>query len=44
MGWKIERKTFHEGEVLIQNRADKNTANPRFVSVKVENAQKETLD
>ncbi|MDI9877195.1 alpha-L-arabinofuranosidase C-terminal domain-containing protein [Flectobacillus rivi] len=43
MGWKIERKTFHEGEVLIQNRADKNTANPRFVSVKVENAQKGDL-
>lgn len=43
MGWKIERKTFHEGEILIQNRQEKQSSNPRFVTVTLNNTAKGDL-
>jgi alpha-L-arabinofuranosidase len=43
MGWKIERKSFHEGEILVQNRQEKSTANPRYVRVTVNNGSRGDL-
>src|SRR5690606_897121 len=37
MGWKVEQTPVEEGSMLIQNRADKNTANPRYARVTVNN-------
>ena len=38
MGWKVEGKKHTEGDVLIQNRQEKNTSNPRYVRVTANNA------
>lgn len=38
MGWKIERKKFNEGEILVQNRQGNNLTNPRYITVKANNA------
>jgi alpha-N-arabinofuranosidase len=53
MGWNIEYpaeakkeilvKLRHEGEILVQNRMDKNTANPRYITVTVNNTKKGEL-
>ncbi len=33
MGWKITQSKFNEGSVLVMNRVEKNTANPRFIRI-----------
>lgn len=53
MGWNIEYpaeakkevlvKLRHEGEILVQNRMDKTSANPRYLTVTVNNTQKGEL-
>lgn len=43
MGWKVEQKQFNEGAVLVLNRQENNTANPRFVRVTANNASKGSL-
>ncbi|MEA5139925.1 alpha-L-arabinofuranosidase C-terminal domain-containing protein [Arcicella rigui] len=42
MGWKVERKKENEGDIVVQNRQG-NTANPRFISVKLSNTSKGDL-
>lgn len=37
MGWTIQRKKANEGELLVVNRKDENTANPRYLQVNTEN-------
>ncbi|KIA91040.1 alpha-L-arabinofuranosidase [Pedobacter kyungheensis] len=36
MGWSIQRKKPREGEILVVNRKEVNTANPRYLQVKKE--------
>lgn len=36
MGWSIQRKKAREGEILVVNRKEVNTANPRYLQVKKE--------
>ena len=38
MGWKVTQNTFNEGSVLIVNREEKNTNNPRFIRITKEAA------
>jgi alpha-N-arabinofuranosidase len=38
MGWKVTQNKFNEGSVLVMNREEKNTANPRFIRVTKEAA------
>ncbi len=33
MGWTVHQKQFNEGAVLVVNRKEENTANPRFIRV-----------
>jgi len=33
MGWKVRQNPFHEGSVLVVNRKEENTANPRYIRV-----------
>ena len=33
MGWKVTQSKFNEGSVLVMNRVEKNTANPRFIRI-----------
>ena len=40
MGWKVEQAKFEEGTVTVLNRKEKNTANPRFIRVKVNHTGK----
>ena len=44
MGWKVEQKPFVEGAVTVQNRQGANLPNPRFLSVQLNNATKETVN
>ncbi|WP_025143695.1 alpha-L-arabinofuranosidase C-terminal domain-containing protein [Pedobacter jeongneungensis] len=37
MGWSIQRKKANEGEILIVNRKEVNTANPRYLQINNEN-------
>ncbi|MDE3234838.1 MAG: alpha-L-arabinofuranosidase [Bacteroidota bacterium] len=39
MGWTIKQKKFREGAVVVQNRQNSNTANPRYIQVNVEHAE-----
>src|SRR6266487_859465 len=43
MGWTVQQKQFKEGVVLVLNRKEENTANPRFIRVTVNNAVKSDL-
>jgi alpha-L-arabinofuranosidase len=43
MGWTVNRKKFVEGEMLVINRTDENTRNPRFLRVTMNNAAKGDL-
>src|SRR5688572_28410301 len=43
MGWKVEQKQFNEGAVLVLNRQENNTTNPRFIRVTAKNASKGSL-
>src|SRR5688572_17467900 len=43
MGWKVEQKQFNEGAVVVLNRQETNTANPRFIRVTANNAAKGSL-
>ncbi len=43
MGWKTEQKPFVEGAVTILNRLENNSANPRFLRVKLNDAVKGDL-
>jgi alpha-L-arabinofuranosidase len=43
MGWTVQRKQFREGDVLILNRKEENTANPRFIRITANNAAKSDL-
>ena len=43
MGWKIEQKPFIEGAVTVLNRNDNTTTNPRFLSIKLNNATNGSL-
>ena len=38
MGWKVTQNRFNEGSVLIVNREEKNTNNPRFIRITKEAA------
>ena len=39
MGWKVTQNKFNEGAVLVLNRQDGNTGNPRFVRITKNNAE-----
>jgi alpha-L-arabinofuranosidase len=43
MGWTVNRKKFVEGELLVINRGEENTRNPRFLRVTMNNATKGDL-
>ena len=43
MGWTVQRKKFVEGNVLVINRKEVNTANPRFLRVSADHAAKGDL-
>lgn len=43
MGWTIQRKQFVEGDILVLNRKETNSANPRFLRVTTRNAGKGDL-
>jgi alpha-L-arabinofuranosidase len=43
MGWTINRKKFVEGEVLVMNRKEENSRNPRYLRVTMNNAVKGDL-
>jgi alpha-L-arabinofuranosidase len=43
MGWKVEQKPFVEGAITVQNRQADNVANPRFLHVILNNAQRGNL-
>ncbi|MFT3824803.1 MAG: alpha-L-arabinofuranosidase C-terminal domain-containing protein [Chitinophagaceae bacterium] len=43
MGWTIQRKQFREGEILVLNREEVNSANPRYIRVNVRDAVKGSL-
>ncbi|WP_205510567.1 alpha-L-arabinofuranosidase C-terminal domain-containing protein [Longitalea arenae] len=43
MGWTVNRKKFVEGELLVINRTDENTRNPRFLRITMNNAAKGDL-
>jgi alpha-L-arabinofuranosidase len=43
MGWIVQQKKFTEGAVLVLNRKEENSANPRFIRVTVNNAAKGDL-
>lgn len=43
MGWTIQRKQFVEGDILVLNRKETNSANPRFLRVTAKNAVKGDL-
>ncbi len=43
MGWTVKQKRFREGAVVVQNRQDAHTANPRYISVNVQQAAKGDL-
>ena len=43
MGWTIQRKNFVEGDLLVLNRKEDNSANPRFLRVTARNAVKGDL-
>ncbi len=38
MGWSIQRKQFREGEILVLNRTETNSTNPRYIRVNVRDA------
>ncbi len=38
MGWKVEGKKRTEGDVLVQNRGDEKSSNPRYLRVTTNNA------
>jgi len=37
MGWSIQRKKANEGEILVVNRKEENTANPRYLQINTTN-------
>ena len=39
MGWKVNQRTFVEGQIQVKNRQG-NTVNPHYLSVKLNNNQK----
>jgi alpha-N-arabinofuranosidase len=43
MGWTVNRKKLVEGELLVINRGEENTRNPRFLRVTMNNAVKGDL-
>jgi len=43
MGWTVNRKKFVEGEMLVINRTNEDTRNPRFLRVTMNNAAKGDL-
>jgi alpha-N-arabinofuranosidase len=43
MGWTVNRKKFVEGEMLVINKANEDTRNPRFLRVTMNNAAKGDL-
>jgi alpha-N-arabinofuranosidase len=40
MGWKVQQKQFQEGRLTVQNRLNANTANPRYIQVRLQQAVK----
>lgn len=43
MGWTVQQKQFREGTVVVQNRQEKESANPRFIQVLLHNTSKGDL-
>src|SRR5260221_2659098 len=43
MGWTVQQKKFTEAAVLVNNRKETNTANPRYIKVTVNNAARGDL-
>src|SRR5436190_10580989 len=43
MGWTVQQKKFNEGAVLVTNRKEENSANPRYIRVTANNAMKGDL-
>ena len=43
MGWTVQQKQFREGAVVVQNRQEKESANPRFIQVLLHNTSKGDL-
>ncbi|RYE32132.1 MAG: alpha-L-arabinofuranosidase [Sphingobacteriaceae bacterium] len=44
MGWKVGGKSVKEGDVLVLNRKEENTANPRYIQVTANNAGKNSIN
>lgn len=43
MGWTVQQKHFREGTVIVQNRQGKESANPRYIQVLLDNTSKGEL-
>ena len=43
MGWKVDGKKRTEGDVLVQNRQEKSSSNPRYVRITADNASQGDL-
>ncbi len=43
MGWTVQQKQFREGTVIVQNRQEKESANPRYIQVLLNNTSKGEL-
>src|SRR3954454_11838159 len=43
MGWTIQQKPFKEGAVLVLNRKEENSTNPRYIRVNADNVAKGNL-
>lgn len=43
MGWTVQQKQFREGAVLVLNRKEENTRNPRYIKVTASNTAKGDL-
>ncbi len=44
MGWKVVQKPFREGAVMVINRGEQNSTNPRFLRVKLDNTKSGALE
>jgi alpha-L-arabinofuranosidase len=43
MGWTVQQKQFREGAIVVLNRQENNTANPRFIRVRANNEANRSL-
>jgi alpha-N-arabinofuranosidase len=43
MGWRVSGKGVKEGDILVLNRKEINTANPRYIQISLNNAAKNSI-